>query len=88
LDVVVLDLTRLGHEGYLLANSIKGLSAWRTPLLIAFTGDANPEEDGHFSQEGVIDLRPSKPVADSKFRCLLKRFQCLLEDIEEFDPVI
>jgi CheY-like chemotaxis protein len=85
-DVVFLDTPLPGPEGYAVATKIKGLSAWKRPMLVAFAEPDKSESSLRF-QDG-IDLLLVEPVSPDKLQDFLRRFQRIVQDMADFDPVI
>jgi two-component system CheB/CheR fusion protein len=73
-DVVLLDISLPGLDGYEVAKRVKGQHAERTPLLIAVTGYGSAEDRQRSAAAG-IDLHLVKPVDPELLQKLLKRFQ-------------
>ncbi len=84
-DVVFFELALPGLDGYAVAKGIQDQFAWKRPLLVALTGPTDPDS-ARRSQEAGIDLLLSKPVDLVLLRNLLRRFQSIVQDIQDFDP--
>jgi CheY-like chemotaxis protein len=77
-DVVLLDISLPGLDGWEVARRLQGHPAERRPLLIAVTGH-DQEDDRRRSDEAGIDLHLAKPVGPDQLHWLLKRFQSVLQ---------
>jgi two-component system CheB/CheR fusion protein len=86
-DVVLLDLEAPALQGAAIIQGIHALSPWRRPLFLGLAGYGGQAPFSP-SQEVGIDLYLARPIALGRLLHLLRRFQGVLEDIEDFDPVI
>jgi len=84
-DVVFFEVELPGIDGYTVAQRIQEQSAWKRPLLVAFTEQTNTESNRR-SREAGIDLLLGKPIDLALLRNLLRRFQSIVQDTEDFDP--
>jgi CheY-like chemotaxis protein len=80
-DVVLLDISLPGMDGFAVANGIRERSASKRPFLVALTGrnDAQALQSSH---QAGIDLHLVKPVDPTTLQGLLVRLQAFLEGVE------
>jgi two-component system CheB/CheR fusion protein len=76
-DVVVLDMSLLGKDGWQVARQLWARQTDRKPLLIA-VGECVQEVEGHRSPEVELHLHLLKPVDANFLRKLLRRFQSII----------
>lgn len=75
-DVVLLDLTLPGFDGFEVAKRIRQMSLAKQPWLVAVTGRCE-EDDFRRSKDVGIDMHLVKPVAPEMLCTLLRRFQAV-----------
>ncbi len=75
-DVVLLDLTLPGCDGFEVAKRIRQLNLSKQPWLVAVTGRCE-EEDFRRSHAAGIDVHLVKPVAPETLCILLRGFQSI-----------
>jgi CheY-like chemotaxis protein len=80
-DVVLLDLTLPGMDGWEVASRLREPTWEKQPLLIAVTGRAQ-DEDRRRSLEVGIGLHLVKPVEPDVLRRLLARFHRIIRPTE------
>jgi CheY-like chemotaxis protein len=84
-DVVLLDLSLPGMDGWALARHLQEQRWLKTPFLIALTGHGSAE-DGRRSTDAGIDLHLVKPVDIDFLHDILERFHRIVMPIPETPP--
>lgn len=75
-DVVLLDLSLPGFDGFEVARRIRQLNLSKQPWVVAVTGRCE-EQDFRRSKDVGIDMHLVKPVAPETLCLLLRRFQAV-----------